>query len=207
MTITLTLREKKLLYALGLLLFLAATFQWGVLPALQARADARAARDAAQQARAQMEQDLAQSGQLAADAAASAAELAQALQGFYPRMSGDALDALVSGLALEHGLTPRTLELSAPQPAAFAGYGGTAPAAQAESGLPDGFLLCATVHCTVTGTEEAFRDMLDALAGQAPGMRLLRFEVGDLLQQEDAGPAGQFSYVVAIYMYDEEVLP
>lgn len=125
----------------------------------------------------------------------------QAVLGLQPALTSDELDALVTGLALDHNLTPVALQISAPTAPALPGSG---------DALPDppesGSLSMRQVSGTVEGSRADCLALLDELARRRPGLHLLHVTLGDAAWLKDGQQDAdvRMEYELAVYLYDTE---
>ena len=126
MTTTITERDKKLLYFCGIAVFLFFFVRFLFLPALDSMQHAEESLQTAEEARSEMELTIVQSPAAALQVQQSEEALRSAAAAFYPALKSDALDALITGIELNHHLTPLSLTISAPVPVPGGGGGADA---------------------------------------------------------------------------------
>ena len=114
LTMTMTERDKKLLYFAGLALFLYLFFQFAFFPALQARNAAQARLADAEEAQAVMQMDIARQPAAGTDVQAALSDRGTAAAPYYRLMTSDELDTLVTSLELNHNLQPDSLTIGEP---------------------------------------------------------------------------------------------
>ena len=126
MTTTITERDKKLLYFCGIAVFLFFFVRFLFLPALDSMQRAEESLQTAEEARSEMELTIVQSPAAAMQVQQRGETLRSAVAAFYPALKSDALDALITGIELNHHLTPLSLTISAPVPVPGGGGGADA---------------------------------------------------------------------------------
>lgn len=144
---TISARDKVLLYILGIGVFLFVFIRFGLMPALDGYNEAQDTLAAAEATREEMEYGIALASTAAQDKANALSERNTASAAFYTTMSNDALDTLVTGLTMAHDLEPLELNISSTQPQNLEGYVASAragtgtvaatPAPTAEDAGPD----------------------------------------------------------------------
>ena len=125
----------------------------------------------------------------------------QAVLGLQPALTSDELDALVTGLALDHNLTPVALQISAPTAPALPGSGDALPDPPESSSLS-----MRQVSGTVEGSRADCLALLDELARRRPGLQLLHVTLGDAAWLKDGQQDAdvRMEYELAAYLYDTE---
>lgn len=217
MTTTITERDKKLLYFCGIAVFLFFFIRFLFLPALDSMQRAEESLQTAEEARSEMELTIVQSPAAALQVQQSEEALRSAAAAFYPALKSDALDALITGIELNHHLTPLSLTISAPVPVPGGGGGADAfhwndilapmqppvwdSAADAE------YLCSATVSFRAQGSRADFAALLDDLAANYPAIELRRFAISDsttMNQDGETAATSTFDCVVNVYLCDKE---
>ena len=125
----------------------------------------------------------------------------QAVLGLQPALTSDELDALVTGLALDHNLAPVALQISAPTAPALPGSGDALPDPPESSSLS-----MRQVSGTVEGSRADCLALLDELARRRPGLQLLHVTLGDAAWLKDGQQDAdvRMEYELAVYLYDTE---
>ena len=189
MTTTITERDKKLLYFCGIAVFLFFFVRFLFLPALDSMQRAEESLQTAEEARSEMELTIVQSPAAALQVQQSEEALRSAAAAFYPALKSDALDALITGIELNHHLTPLSLTISAPVP--VPGGGGVADAFHWndilapmqppvwDSAADAEYLCSAAVSFRAQGSRADFAALLDDLAANYPAIELRRFAISD----------------------------
>lgn len=217
MTTTITERDKKLLYFCGIAVFLFFFVRFLFLPALDSMQHAEESLQTAEEARSEMELTIVQSPAAALQVQQSEEALRSAAAAFYPALKSDALDALITGIELNHHLTPLSLTISAPVPVPGGGGGADAfhwndilapmqppvwdSAADAE------YLCSAAVSFRAQGSRADFAALLDDLAANYPAIELRRFAISDsttMNQDGETAATSTFDCVVNVYLCDKE---
>ena len=219
MTTTITERDKKLLYFCGIAVFLFFFVRFLFLPALDSQQRAEDALQTAEEARTEMEMTIVQSPAAAMQVQQSGETLRSAVAAFYPALKSDALDDLITGIELNHNLTPLSLAISAPVPMAGGGDAGMADAFHwndilaplqppAWDSAADAEYLCsAAVSFRAQGSRADFAALLDDLAANYPAIELRRFAISDsttMNQQGETATTSTFDCVVNVYLCDKE---
>ena len=217
MTTTITERDKKLLYFCGIAVFLFFFVRFLFLPALDSMQRAEESLQTAEEARSEMELTIVQSPAAALQVQQSEEALRSAAAAFYPALKSDALDALITGIELNHHLTPLSLTISAPVP--VPGGGGVADAFHWndilapmqppvwDSAADAEYLCSAAVSFRAQGSRADFAALLDDLAANYPAIELRRFSISDSTTMNQAGETAAtstFDCVVNVYMCDKE---
>lgn len=209
-SLTISARDKRLLYWTALTLFLGAFFSFFLLPALAAHREAAAALATAEQTQSEMEAAIAQADAAAADAADARTALAGKSPLYEPLMDSPELDALITGLTLDHKLSPLSLTITGITPPNVTGYVASASAGQhADANGAACSLRVATLDCTASGSRDAFAALLDDLAEHHPAIQLVRCEVTDQSYLTPGGGVAtevRFAYTLDVYMNDEGAL-
>ena len=217
MTTTITERDKKLLYFCGIAVFLFFFVRFLFLPALDSLQRAEDALQTAEEARTEMEMTIVQSPAAALQVQQSEEALRSAAAAFYPALKSDALDALITGIELNHHLTPLSLTISAPVP--VPGGGGVADAFHWndilapmqppvwDSAADAEYLCSAAVSFRAQGSRADFAALLDDLAANYPAIELRRFAISDsttMNQDGETAATSTFDCVVNVYLCDKE---
>ena len=217
MTTTITERDKKLLYFCGIAVFLFFFVRFLFLPALDSMQHAEESLQTAEEARSEMELTIVQSPAAALQVQQSEEALRSAAAAFYPALKSDALDALNTGIELNHHLTPLSLTLSAPVP--VPGGGGVADAFHWndilapmqppvwDSAADAEYLCSAAVSFRAQGSRADFAALLDDLAANYPAIELRRFAISDsttMNQDGETAATSTFDCVVNVYLCDKE---
>ena len=217
MTTTLTERDKKLLYFCGIAVFLFFFVRFLFLPALDSMQHAEESLQTAEEARSEMELTIVQSPAAALQVQQSEEALRSAAAAFYPALKSDALDALITGIELNHHLTPLSLTISAPVP--VPGGGGVADAFHWndilapmqppvwDSAADAEYLCSAAVSFRAQGSRADFAALLDDLAANYPAIELRRFAISDsttMNQDGETAATSTFDCVVNVYLCDKE---
>ena len=217
MTTTITERDKKLLYFCGIAVFLFFFIRFLFLPALDSMQRAEESLQTAEEARSEMELTIVQSPAAALQVQQSEEALRSAAAAFYPALKSDALDALITGIELNHHLTPLSLTISAPVP--VPGGGGVADAFHWndilapmqppvwDSAADAEYLCSATVSFRAQGSRADFAALLDDLAANYPAIELRRFAISDsttMNQDGETAATSTFDCVVNVYLCDKE---
>ena len=217
MTTTITERDKKLLYFCGIAVFLFFFVRFLFLPALDSMQRAEESLQTAEEARSEMELTIVQSPAAALQVQQSEEALRSAAAAFYPALKSDALDALITGIELNHHLTPLSLTISAPVP--VPGGGGVADAFHWndilapmqppvwDSAADAEYLCSAAVSFRAQGSRADFAALLDDLAANYPAIELRRFAISDsttMNQQGETATTSTFDCVVNVYLCDKE---
>lgn len=217
MTTTLTERDKKLLYFCGIAVFLFFFVRFLFLPALDSLQRAEESLQTAEEARSEMELTIVQSPAAALQVQQSEEALRSAAAAFYPALKSDALDALITGIELNHHLTPLSLTISAPVP--VPGGGGVADAFHWndilapmqppvwDSAADAEYLCSAAVSFRAQGSRADFAALLDDLAANYPAIELRRFAISDsttMNQDGETAATSTFDCVVNVYLCDKE---
>lgn len=217
MTTTITERDKKLLYFCGIAVFLFFFIRFLFLPALDSMQHAEESLQTAEEARSEMELTIVQSPAAALQVQQSEEALRSAAAAFYPALKSDALDALITGIELNHHLTPLSLTISAPVP--VPGGGGVADAFHWndilapmqppvwDSAADTEYLCSAAVSFRAQGSRADFAALLDDLAANYPAIELRRFAISDsttMNQDGETAATSTFDCVVNVYLCDKE---
>lgn len=217
MTTTITERDKKLLYFCGIAVFLFFFVRFLFLPALDSMQRAEESLQTAEEARSEMELTIVQSPAAALQVQQSEEALRSAAAAFYPALKSDALDALITGIELNHHLTPLSLTISAPVP--VSGGGGVADAFHWndilapmqppvwDSAADAEYLCSAAVSFRAQGSRADFAALLDDLAANYPAIELRRFAISDsttMNQDGETAATSTFDCVVNVYLCDKE---
>lgn len=217
MTTTITERDKKLLYFCGIAVFLFFFVRFLFLPALDSMQHAEESLQTAEEARSEMELTIVQSPAAALQVQQSEEALRSAVAAFYPALKSDALDALITGIELNHHLTPLSLTISAPVP--VPGGGGVADAFHWndilapmqppvwDSAADAEYLCSAAVSFRAQGSRADFAALLDDLAANYPAIELRRFAISDsttMNQDGETAATSTFDCVVNVYLCDKE---
>lgn len=217
MTTTITERDKKLLYFCGIAVFLFFFIRFLFLPALDSMQHAEESLQTAEEARSEMELTIVQSPAAALQVQQSEEALRSAAAAFYPALKSDALDALITGIELNHHLTPLSLTISAPVP--VPGGGGVADAFHWndilapmqppvwDSAADAEYLCSAAVSFRAQGSRADFAALLDDLAANYPAIELRRFAISDsttMNQDGETAATSTFDCVVNVYLCDKE---
>ena len=217
MTTTITERDKKLLYFVGIAVFLFFFVRFLFLPALDSMQRAEESLQTAEEARSEMELTIVQSPAAALQVQQSEEALRSAAAAFYPALKSDALDALITGIELNHHLTPLSLTISAPVP--VPGGGGVADAFHWndilapmqppvwDSAADAEYLCSAAVSFRAQGSRADFAALLDDLAANYPAIELRRFAISDsttMNQDGETAATSTFDCVVNVYLCDKE---
>lgn len=217
MTTTITERDKKLLYFCGIAVFLFFFVRFLFLPALDSMQRAEESLQTAEEARSEMELTIVQSPAAALQVQQSEEALRSAAAAFYPALKSDALDALITGIELNHHLTPLSLTISAPVP--VPGCGGVADAFHWndilapmqppvwDSAADAEYLCSAAVSFRAQGSRADFAALLDDLAANYPAIELRRFAISDsttMNQDGETAATSTFDCVVNVYLCDKE---
>lgn len=217
MTTTITERDKKLLYFCGIAVFLFFFVRFLFLPALDSMQHAEESLQTAEEARSEMELTIVQSPAAALQVQQSEEALRSAAAAFYPALKSDALDALITGIELNHHLTPLSLTISAPVP--VPGGGGVADAFHWndilapmqppvwDSAADAEYLCSAAVSFRAQGSRADFAALLDDLAANYPAIELRRFAISDsttMNQDGETAATSTFDCVVNVYLCDKE---
>lgn len=217
MTTTITERDKKLLYFCGIAVFLFFFIRFLFLPALDSMQRAEESLQTAEEARSEMELTIVQSPAAAMQVQQSEDALRSAVAAFYPALKSDALDALITGIELNHHLTPLSLTISAPVP--VPGGGGVADAFHWndilapmqppvwDSAADAEYLCSAAVSFRAQGSRADFAALLDDLAANYPAIELRRFAISDsttMNQDGETAATSTFDCVVNVYLCDKE---
>ena len=217
MTTTITERDKKLLYFVGIAVFLFFFVRFLFLPAMDSLQRAEEALQTAGEARSEMELTIVQSPAAAVQVQQSEDALRSAVSAFYPALKSDALDALITGIELNHHLTPLSLTISAPVP--VPGGGGVADAFHWndilapmqppvwDSAADAEYLCSAAVSFRAQGSRADFAALLDDLAANYPAIELRRFSISDsttMNQEGETAATSTFDCVVNVYLCDKE---
>lgn len=107
-------KDKRLLYIIGILAFIVLFTRFALMPAWQSCETAQTELEAAQATRTDIEYNITLLDSARADVTRSQAELADAIAPLHGILSNDAIDTLVTGLAIRHGLLPVSLDISDP---------------------------------------------------------------------------------------------
>lgn len=217
MTTTITERDKKLLYFCGIAVFLFFFVRFLFLPALDSMQHAEESLQTAEEARSEMELTIVQSPAAALQVQQSEEALRSTAAAFYPALKSDALDALITGIELNHHLTPLSLTISAPVP--VPGGGGVADAFHWndilapmqppvwDSAADAEYLCSAAVSFRAQGSRADFAALLDDLAANYPAIELRRFAISDsttMNQDGETAATSTFDCVVNVYLCDKE---
>ena len=217
MTTTITERDKKLLYFCGIAVFLFFFVRFLFLPALDSMQHAEESLQTAEEARSEMELTIVQSPAAALQVQQSEEALRSAAAAFYPALKSDALDALITGIELNHHLTPLSLTISAPVP--VPGGGGVADAFHWndilapmqppvwDSAADAEYLCSAAVSFRAQGSRADFAALLDDLAANYPAIELRRFAISDsttMNQDGETAATSTFDCMVNVYLCDKE---
>lgn len=217
MTTTITERDKKLLYFCGIAVFLFFFIRFLFVPALDSMQHAEESLQTAEEARSEMELTIVQSPAAALQVQQSEEALRSAAAAFYPALKSDALDALITGIELNHHLTPLSLTISAPVP--VPGGGGVADAFHWndilapmqppvwDSAADAEYLCSAAVSFRAQGSRADFAALLDDLAANYPAIELRRFAISDsttMNQDGETAATSTFDCVVNVYLCDKE---
>lgn len=233
LTMTMTERDKKLLYFAGLALFLYLFFQFAFFPALQARNAAQAHLADAEEAQAVMQMDIARQPAAGTDVQAALSDRGTAAAPYYRLMTSDELDTLVTTLMLDHNLLPLSLTIGDREAQSITGYSASAltdsrAAPAVHSGAQDpvnrilgglqprswsgvqvqaDYLQSAAVSFTASGNRTDFVLLLDDLAQNYPAVHLHTFQITDTAYPDAAGEvqtSSTFFCSLLIFMCDKE---
>ena len=219
MTTTITERDKKLLYFVGIAVFLFFFVRFLFLPAMDSLQQAEESLQTAGEARSEMELTIVQSPAAAVQVQQSEDALRSAVAAFYPALKSDALDALITGIELNHSLTPLSLTINAPVPVSGGGDAGIADAYDWndilapmqppvwDSAADAEYLCSAAVSFRAQGSRADFAALLDDLAANYPAIELRRFSISDSTTMNQAGETAAtstFDCVVNVYLCDKE---
>lgn len=233
LTMTMTERDKKLLYFVGLALFLYLFFQFAFFPALEARDAAQADLADTEEAQTVMSMDIARQPAAEADVQAAFQDRSAAAAPYYGLLSSDELDTLVTTLMLNHNLFPLSLTIGDREAQSMTGYSSSllsgskaAPAVHDASQDPlnqilgslqprswsgvqlnTDYLQCAAVSFTASGDRTDFVLLLDDLAQNYPSIHLSSFQITDTAYSGTAGEvqsSSTFSCSLLIFMCDKE---
>ena len=219
MTTTITERDKKLLYFVGIAVFLFFFVRFLFLPAMDSLQRAEESLQTAGEARSEMELTIVQSPAAAVQVQHSEDALRSAVAAFYPALKSDALDALITGIELNHSLTPLSLTINAPVPVSGGGDAGIADAYVRndllapmqppvwDSAADAEYLCSAAVSFRAQGSRADFAALLDDLAANYPAIELRRFSISDsttMNQEGETAATSTFDCVVNVYLCDKE---
>ena len=219
MTTTITERDKKLLYFVGIAVFVFFFVRFLFLPAMDSLQRAEESLQTAGEARSEMELTIVQSPAAAVQVQQSEDALRSAVAAFYPALKSDALDALITGIELNHSLTPLSLTINAPVPVSGGGDAGIADAYDWndilapmqppvwDSAADAEYLCSAAVSFRAQGSRADFAALLDDLAANYPAIELRRFSISDSTTMNQAGETAAtstFDCVVNVYLCDKE---
>ena len=216
MTTTITERDKKLLYFCGIAVFLFFFVRFLFLPALDSMQHAEESLQTAEEARSEMELTIVQSPAAALQVQQSEEALRSAAAAFYPALKSEALDALITGIELNHHLTPLSLTISAPVPVPGGGVADAfhwndilAPMQPPvwDSAADAEYLCSAAVSFRAQGSRADFAALLDDLAANYPAIELRRFAISDsttMNQDGETAATSTFDCVVNVYLCDKE---
>lgn len=219
MTTTITERDKKLLYFVGIAVFLFFFVRFLFLPAMDSLQRAEEALQTAEEARSEMELTIVQSPAAAVQVQQSEDALRSAVSAFYPALKSDALDALITCIELSHSLTPLSLTINAPVPVSGGGDAGIADAYDWndilapmqppvwDSAADAEYLCSAAVSFRAQGSRADFAALLDDLAANYPAIELRRFSISDsttMNQEGETAATSTFDCVVNVYLCDKE---
>lgn len=207
LTTSLTERDKKLLVIISVVAFLFLYINFALMPALTNHDTATAALSSAEEYRDEVEYNLALASAAALDAENTRTELNAAVAAFYPVMENQALDTLVTSLALQHNLEPLSLTISSVTNQNLSGYvysasagvtaGGAAPTPApveesgdttadtvadtlvAAAGATSNYIYVAQLDCSARGSRADFTSWLDDLQANYPAIQLLGFSIRD----------------------------
>lgn len=205
MKVNISSRDKRLLCISGIALFLVLFVRYGVVEMLAQRAVLEESRDAAQQVQAEMQQRISLAQGIDDIIAQNEEKLAAANGNFYDTMANDEIDALVTGVVLDHNLVPLNLIIAeasaqpitayfasqqammaaampAPEPAATDAQ---APPAEtlmlSEFDAPitaaQGYILTSVISGKAAGTHADFLNFLDDLDRAYPSMHLNSYAI------------------------------
>lgn len=185
----LTKREKVLLYVLICFLILMGGIFWLILPAMDTLLE--------RQARYQEVQEEYLLTRTAIDGISGVQEQTARIQEniaamdgyYYPPMTTEQVDTLVTGLVRIYGLTPVSLSLSDPEPTALAYFG------EKRSTTAAGVLLCCEAVLQLSGTAENAIALLDGIAG------MTSLKVSDLQMINRLAENGASNYSLSLQVY------
>ena len=219
MTTTIIERDKKLLYFCGIAVFLFFFVCFLFLPAMDSLQRAEESLQTAEEARSEMDLTIVQSPAAAVHVQHSEDALRSAVAAFYPALKSDALDALITGIELNHNLTPLSLTINAPVPVSGGGDAGIADAYDWndilapmqppvwDSAADAEYLCSAAVSFRAQGSRADFAALLDDLAANYPAIELRRFSISDsttMNQEGETAATSTFDCVVNVYLCDKE---
>lgn len=219
MTTTITERDKKLLYFCGIAVFVFFFVRFLFLPAMDSLQRAEESLQTAEEARSEMELTIVQSPAAAVQVQHSEDALRSAVAAFYPALKSDALDALITGIELNHNLTPLSLTINAPVPVSGGGDAGIADAYVRndllapmrppvwDSAADAEYLCSAAVSFRAQGSRADFAALLDDLAANYPAIELRRFSISDFTtmnREGETAATSAFDCVVNVYLCDKE---
>ena len=208
MEMTMTKRDKALLYVVLVFAFLVLYIRFLLIPGIENHSDAAADLTEAQDAQAAMQDTILMAAVNASDKNTAWGELQTANATFYSLLSSDALDTLVTSLELNHNLQPDTLTIGDPVPQALTAYvasenAGSAAAPGAADALTTdatdgnailasilaadltpgydlaGYYKTAALNFTCSGSNDDFLALLDDLASAYPAVQLRSFSMTD----------------------------
>ncbi len=201
MRLELTERDKAMLPVLLLLVIIAAYVFLGIWPLHKANARMRAQLE---NVRADMEEKQRKLDSLAVVSAEDKMlreSLKRIQEPLYPMLESQEIGKLLTGMALEHGLSVRRLEIRMPDvPSKLAAFGAGKEKADLAMGLSAvDSVYHAQVLLEVTGTKEGQDGLLDAFAYEETGIRILTMRrIGGMgMEEED----------VALTVREDEPLP
>lgn len=207
---TVTERDKRLLYVVGVLAFVALFGAFVLRPAAQAHAQARADYTAAAAQKQEMQAEIEAAAANAEARARAEQDVQAATADLYPLLYSDDLDTLVTGLALTHGLEPVSLSISSAGAPGLSGYAPGPLGGQSLSEAPErSGLRAVSLTSTVRGTPQDFTALLDDIAQHYPALHLRDFSVTESAWFTGSGGTTtvvQFRYELTVYMYDTEAL-
>ena len=181
MEMTMTKRDKVLLYVVLVFAFLVLYIRFLLIPGIENHSDTAADLTEAQAAQAAMQDTIMMAAVNASDKNTAWGELQTANATFYSLLSSDALDTLVTSLELNHNLQPDTLTIGDPVPQALTAYVASENAGSAAApGAADALTTDATaLNFTCSGSNDDFLALLDDLASAYPAVQLRSFSMTD----------------------------
>lgn len=232
MTFKLTERDKRLLYALAVILLAFLLIYLGIMPEVDQASALLDEQAQAEQLLAEQQTKLATVPQKEALKAQLEAQRSEATAGLYPFTPSDQVDDLVTGLLLSHNLVPRDLGIqqdAAQTVAAYpfsayraerlaaalasAGDGAVPDEAALSVALPDSLSVVA-VSCTALGGQADMMALLDTLDAQYPAIGVRGFSINRVQEKDPDSETGlrertELSFSLELYCYDppEEVAP
>lgn len=178
MTVSMTERDKKLLMLVGCAVVVAVCLQYLILPALESRQELELELEAAMIQQQQWEQQLLVLDYIDGAIADNEESRRAGSAPYYGALETREMDDIITGLALSHELFPQALTLTEAVPGAVPDYLGAPPDSQ-ETAV-QGYVYIGRASLEVQGSEDSWRQLLDDVLENYPGLRITAFEIEEV---------------------------